>query len=104
MDDDSRLKQIRAAADAVAKVTGFDFDQLRVHSREQKRVFARMSFSHLCLEHGLTMTEVGRLLDRSFATVRHMSLNYGNDLSYCPAFKRTDEEVRRVFNKIVFTL
>lgn len=69
--------------DIIYKELGYNIDMLRFKSNSSGYVFPRMIFSYLCRKKGLTLTSIGRRLNRDHSTIsnylKNFDIYYEND-------------------------
>ena len=80
---------------AIFDAMGVTYVDMAGDCRDQKMVFARMIFAHLCRKEGASVKEIAEELGRDHSTVIYYLKNYANDISCTAAFKRYAEEVEQ---------
>ena len=81
--------------EAIYEGTGVTFAEITGESRDQKTVFARIIFAHLCrTQEGATVQRIAEEMNRSHATVIYYLRQFQQDILYTPSFRRRVEEVK----------
>ena len=90
---DAALQRIMQA---IYDEMGISFVDIAGNSREQKTVFARIIFSHLCrTEEKATIQRIAKEINKSHTSVMYYLKKYQNDILYTPLFRQYVEAVTR---------
>jgi len=79
---------------------GVSFADITGSCKELQLVYARKIFTQLTREAGLTVQAIGKLIQRSHATVIYYLRTYENDYNYTPEFRSIANKVKDYLKKL----
>ena len=85
---------------AITEVMGVSFADITGSCKELQLVYARKIFTQLTREAGLTVQAIGKLIQRSHATVIYYLRTYENDYNYTPEFRSIANKVKDYLKKL----
>ncbi len=85
---------------AITEVMGVSFADITGSCKELPLVYARKIFAQLTREAGLTVQAIGKLIQRSHATVIYYLKTYEDDYNYTPEFRSTANKVKDYLKKL----
>lgn len=85
---------------AITEVMGVSFADITGSCKELQLVYARKIFTQLTREAGLTVQAIGKLIQRSHATVIYYLRTYENDYNYTPEFRGIANKVKDYLKKL----
>lgn len=89
-----------AIKQAITDVMGVSFADIQGSCKELQLVYARKIFARLTREAGLTVQAIGKLIQRSHATVIYYLRTYEDDYNYTPIFRSTANKVKEYLKKL----
>ena len=85
---------------AITEVMGVSFADITGSCKELQLVYARKIFTQLTREAGLTVQAIGKLIQRSHATVIYYLRTYEDDYNYTPEFRSIANKVKDYLKKL----
>lgn len=79
---------------AITEVMGISFTEITGSCKELQLVYARKILARLTRETGLTVQAIGKLIQRSHATVIYYLRTYEDDYNYTPEFRSIANKVK----------
>lgn len=85
---------------AITEVMGVSFADITGSCKELQLVYARKIFTQLTREAGLTVQAIGKLIQRSHATVIYYLRTYEDNYKYTPEFRSIANKVKDYLKKL----
>ena len=82
-------------------ILGVDIDFLRTSSRETDYVYPRMIYAMVCLKRGISLTQIGKRLNRTHATISSYLKKYDDYYKYNLYFKKLADDIMKKYKQKV---
>ena len=82
-------------------ILGVDIDFLRTNSRETDYVYPRMVYARVCLKRGISLTQIGKRLNRNHATISSYLKKYEDYYKYNLYFKKLADDIMKMYKQKV---
>ena len=80
-------------------ILGVDIDFLRTNSRETDYVYPRMIYARVCLKRGISLTQIGKRLNRNHSTISSYLKKYDDYYKYDLYFKKLADDIMKKYKQ-----
>ena len=74
---------------------------MRTNSRETDYVYPRMIYARVCLKRGISLTQIGKRLNRNHATISSYLKKYEDYYKYNLYFKKLADDIMKKYKQKV---